>query len=448
MIKLIIRLPFVLPITVFFCCCGLLAQGKSDFLKVYDIFYVDKSGDLTRNNDKINDGGEHFTPDILYSDGSFLSSYSEDVTNVIKGQGSFSDVRRTSTILNTFKIFFQGSVYESYYGPDNVVRDGKFIYYVRCEKKEYVNTKDGNCCVKTAIYANNTKIDEADVTSDIEASVGMSSINPLFVKNGILYYIKAVGESSNFYGYDPIRQKSFLFKPDLFTNNDNELLGILDNGDIIFSNSSGIFRNDLQSKIIGIQRLGSPFSPFVKGIAVGNNYYYFTSPVDENKPHGLIKDNLLVANIRSDTYGRTIDAGKEDCHFGNSIWGYLSVMQCVNKQGTIVRMDKKTNKPTPHRGQPPYEETDIVYFVNSDIIDFSRYWNIGTALFDKGIKNISFVFEEEGNVSFLIVTALEENKMLPDIYFMRYLGGGKISAPEMLVSEATLFGVTKKSNHQ
>ena len=447
MTKLIMRFYFILSLTIFCCYSFSFAQNKAEFLKEYDVFYFDKLGNFTRNGQNIDKGGEDFTPDKLYSDGAFLSSFSEDVNNAIKGQGSLSDVMRTSSTPNTFKVFFKGKVYDSYYGPENVLRDGNLIYYLKCQKKEYINSKEGNCCVKTAIYANNTKIDEADVTSDIEASMGLSSINPLFVKNGILYYVKSVGQTSEFYAYDPVQRETSLFKPELFAGNNNELIGILDNGDIIFSNSQGIFRNNLQSRIISKERLGGSSFLFAKGLTVGNNYYYFTLP-SENKPHGFLKDNLLVANIRSDTYGQTIDAEREDCHFGNSISGYLTPMQCVSKQGTIVRMDKRTNKPTLRKGQPPYEETDIVYFVNNDIIDFSYYWKIGVDLFDQGIKNLSFVFDQKGNVSFLVVTALEENKSWPDIYLVQYLGDGKISKPEVLVKDATLFGVAKKPNDQ
>ena len=437
MTKVPTKLFILLPLTVFCCCCHLIAQTKSDFLRSYDIFYIDKAGDLTRNGEKVEKGGIEFSPDVLYSDGAFLSSFAELASH---------DVQRTSTDLNNFKLFFQGKVYESYYGPDNVLRDGNIIYYVKCEKKEYINAAKGNCCVKTAIYANDSKIDEADITSDILARTGWSNVNPLFMQNGILYYSKTVGEKTNFYSYDSTLQTTSLFKPELFSNNYKELLGILDNGDIIFSDSVGIYSNNLDSKIIDRNRLESEVSGWYKGVAVGNHYYYFVH--DTGDGHGMIEDNLLVANIRSDSYGRTIDAEEQGCHFDNFIYGYLTVMQCVNRQGTIVRMDKRTNKPTPHVGRPPYEESDVVYYVDKDVVDFSRYWKIGRDLFEEGIKNLSFFFDEKGKVSFIVVTALEENKMLPDIYLVRYLGAGRLSKPEILFREATLFGVTKKSNNQ
>ena len=158
---------------------------------------------------------------------------------------------------------------------------------------------------------------------------------------------------------------------------------------------------------------------------------------------GSFGNTLLIANIRSDTYGRTIDADKEDCHFGNYIYGYWTPMQGVDKEGTFVRMDKRTNKPTPHVGRPPYEETDVLYYVNNDIVDFSRYWKIGGNV-EKSIQNLSFVFDEKGHVSSLVVTALDES-LVPNIYLVRYLGDGKIGAPEIVVRDATLFGVAKKS---
>ncbi len=437
MITLRRKITFILLIGIMLDSRGVLCQNKHDFLEAYDLFYFDKTGDFTKNGEKINKGGQEFTPDILYSDGSFLSSYSEDLDKSLKGQGSLSEVMSTSSSLNSWRIFFQGRVYESYYSSINAVRDGRFIYYVKCEKEEYIGAAKRNCCVRTALYANDTKIDEADV-NDLEARVGVSDITPLFAKKGILYYAKTVGDKTSYYSYNPINQNASLFKPELFNNNDNELLGILDNGDIIFTDSLGIFRNNLESMVISATHIGSLF---IRGAAVGNSYYCFTSP-SENNPHGFLKDNLLIANVRSDTYGRTIDADEEDCHFGNYIYGYLTPMQGVNREGTVVRMDKRTNKATPHDKYRPSLETDIAYFVNSDMINFSPYWKTGGNV-EKSIQNLSFVFNEKGNVSSLVVTALDES-VVPNIYLVRYLGNGKIGPPEILVRDATLFGVAKK----
>jgi hypothetical protein len=421
------------------------AQNKNDFLNRYDIFYFDNGNNFTKNGKIIEKGGDKFTPDILYSDGSFLSSYSEVFDKVQRGQGSVQNIIKTSTQLNQNKLFFQGHIYESYYGRESVLRDNDIIYYLKCMKLEYNKRSDGNCCVKTALYANNNKVDEADIESDILKSTGFSNIQPLFVKRGILYYAKTVGEESNFYSYEPISKKKFLYKPELFYKNNNELLGILDNGDIIFSNYSGVYKNNLQSKIVDTEQIR--FS--LKGICVGNDYYHEDMGHTEkgnNVGYNLFKNNLLAAKIHSDTHGEMIDGEKQACNFNNNIWGYGGLMYCINKNGTIVRMDERTKEKAIETVKPSYEETDVAYFVNNDAIDFSGYWTIGGNVeknVENSIQSISFIFDVRGNVSCLVVNAYDKIMAL-NIYLVQYLGDGKIGSPELLVSNATLFGVVKK----
>lgn len=209
------------------------SKVKTDFFNKYNLYYFDSAGNFTKNGTKIEKGGDSFTPDFLYSDGSFLSSNSE-VLNKVGRQGSVEDVVNSSASQNDYRFFFQGNTYDSNDYSESVLRDQNFIYYPKCLKVEYSNKSKGNRCVDTALYANNDKIDEGGRPSDTYISTGISNIDLLFVKNGILYYGKTIGERYDFYSYNPISKKTTLYKPELFSNMDNELLGILDNGDIIF----------------------------------------------------------------------------------------------------------------------------------------------------------------------------------------------------------------------
>lgn len=418
------------------------AQGKTDFLNKYDLYYFDSGNNFTKNGKVIEKGGDKFTPDILYSDGSFLSSYSEVIDKVQKGQGSIHDVIKSSTLANQNKLFFKSHIYESYYGSESVLRDGDFIYYIKCMKLEYNKKGDGNCCTKTALYANDDRVDEADIESDVLISVGFSNIHPLFVKNGILYYVKTVGEESNFYSYDPTSKTSSLYNPNLFLNNDNNLQGILDNGDVIFRDSAAIFKNNLQSKIIDIKQIGYA----IQSLCVGNDFYYisnnFRDDLQATEGTNLFKNNLLIAKAHSNTMGRMIDAEEQDCHFTPYIYTYHTLMYCIHKKGTIVRLDKRTKEKSDDTKTGPTCETDVAFFINNDVIDFSHYWLIRGL--EKNIASISFIYNVKGNVSFLVVNAFDEKGVIANVYLVPYLGDGKIGYPELLVSNANLFGVVKK----
>lgn len=419
----------------------LSAQEKKDFFGKYDLFYFDKEQNLTKNGNKIEKGGEKFDADTLYSDGSFLASYSEVLNKVGTAKAPLTEVMDSSVALNDYKLFFQGNIYDSHDFSPSVLKDQNFIYYLKCLKIEYNQKSNGNRCVKTALYANNNKIDEADLLTDVEISVGVSNIEPLFVKNGIFYYIKTIGEKSDFYSYNSTNKKVTLFRPELFGDNQNELLGILDNGDVIFSNSNGIFRNNPQSKIIDITQFGGNF---LKGIAVGNSYYYFNpryNSQNNDGGHDLFKDSLLIAKIHSSVFGRMIDPENQDCHFSNYIMGYPTLMYCINKEGTIVRLDSKiSDKTNSKKGTIDQPDYGVAYVVNNDVVDFSPYWKTDEI---KNIQSVSFIFDENGGVSNLVVGATNQD-YTSSIFLLPYLGGGQIGTPRMLVSNATFFGVAKK----
>ena len=417
-------------------------QAQTDFFNKYNLYYFDNTGNFTKNGIKIEKGGDSFTPDFLYSDGSFLSSNSE-VLNKVGRQGSVEDVVNSSASQNDYQLFFQGNTYDSNDYSESILRDQNFIFYPKCLKVEYSNKSNGNRCVDTALYANNDKIDEGGRPSDTYISTGISNIDLLFVKNGILYYGKTIGEKYDFYTYNPISKKVALYKLELFSNMDNELLGIFDNGDIIFDNSSGIFKNNIQTKIIDSAQIGNSF---LKGKAVGNNYYYFNTRYDQKNNdggHDMLKDSLLISKIHSNVYGRIIDASEQDCHLSNYIFGYSTPMYCIDKNGAVVRLDSDTKRNTNDpRGTIKQEDTNVVYAINNDIVDFSRYWTIGGNN-EKSIQSVSFIFDEKGSVSYLVVNALDE-KYVSNIYMVQYLGDGKIGEPQILVSGASLFGVIKK----
>jgi hypothetical protein len=416
----------------------------ADFLNKYNLYYFDfdNAGNFVKNGEKIEKGGDKFTPDFLYSDGSFLSSYSE-VFDKAGRQGSLEDTINSSLSQNDYKLFFQGNIYESSDYSESVLRDRDFIYYKKCLKVEYSKKSNGNRCVNTALYSNNDKIDEGGRPSDLYMSTGVSNIDLLFVKNGILYYGKTIGEKYDFYSYDPIVKKVALYKPELFSSNENDLLGIFDNGDIIFDNSDGIFKNNSQSKIIDSAQIGDAF---LKGMAIGNSYYYFNTRYDQKNydgGHDLFKDSLLISKINNSVYGRTIDADKQDCHFSNYIFGYSTLMYCINKSGAVVRLDSKSKNDTKDALVANTQEyKDVVYIINNDVVDFSPYWITGgnTA---KSIRSASFVFDDKGGVSYLVIEALDE-KYASNIYLVPYLGDGKIGEPQILISNASLFGVVKK----
>ena len=417
-------------------------QTKTDFFGKYNLYYYDNERSFVKNGEKIEKGGDKFTPDILYSDGVFLSGYSEAIDNIGTGQDSLGEALNSSLTRNDYLLSFQGTTYESSDPSELVLRDKDYIYYKKCLTVEYIKASNGNRCVNTALFSNNDKIDEGGRPIDLYISTSVSNIDLLFVNNGILYYGKLIGGKYNFYSYDPISKKAALYKPELFNNNENDLLGILDTGDIIFSNSGVIYKNSLQSKIFDS---GQIVNVFFKGAAVGDNYYNFNS-ADSSKPieeqsHGLFKDGLLIANIRSDTYGRIIDPAKQDCHFNNFIYGALSPMYCINKEGTVVRVDKNTNTIS---NNSVLGQDGVVYIVNNDVIDFYPYWGKNGSA-GKDIANInsaSFIFDEKGGVSSLVVDANGENGK-PNIYIVPYLGDGKIGEPKILVMDATLFGVIK-----
>ncbi len=416
-------------------------QAQADFFNKYSLYYFDDTGNFTKNGTKIEKGGDNFTPDFLYSDGSFLSSNSE-VLNKVGRQGSVEDVVNSSVSQNDYKFFFQGSTYDSNDYSESVLRDKNFIYYPKCLKVEYSNKSNGNRCVDTALYANNDKIDEGGRPSDTYISTGTSNIDLLFTKNGILYYGKTVGEKYDFYSYNPIGKKVSLYKPELFSNTDNELLGIFDNGDIVFDNSNGFFKNNLQSKIIDSAQIGSSF---LKGKSIGNNYYYFNTRYDQKNNdggHDLLKDSLLISKIHSNVYGRIIDANEQGCHFANYIFTYSTLMYCIDKNGAVVRLDSKIKQnQNDLRGTFSQEDKDVVYYINNDIVDLSRYWTMsGTE--PKSLQSASFIFDGKGSVSYLVVEALDE-KYVRNIYLVSYLGDGKIGEPQILVSNASLFGVIK-----
>ena len=109
----------------------------------------------------------------------------------------------------------------------------------------YNKIRDDNDCVKIALYVNNYKIDESEIIEseidDGKLILGQSGIELLFVKHGILYYIKPDNGEYNYYTYNPRSKKIKLYKPELFYKKRNNLLGILDNGDVVFSNSVEYF---------------------------------------------------------------------------------------------------------------------------------------------------------------------------------------------------------------
>ncbi len=411
-------------------------KDKANFFNKYSLYYFDSARNFLENGKKIDAVGEKFTPDVLYSDGAYLASYSEVLNKVEKGQGSIGDVVDSSSQLNDWKIFFQGNTYESY--DNSLLREKNFIFYVKCLKVEYRKDSSGNRCVRFALYSNNDEIDEGALPDETDISIGLSNIQPLFIKNGILYY----SAKSDYYSYNPLSKSSVPYKPELFHNSENALLGILDNGDVIFSNSQGTFRNNLQAKIF--DRVdGDQFIYAVGGMTSGNSYYYNTSSASKDKQtkNSFFKDNLLVAKIHSDVYGRMIDADKQDCHLGNSISGYLDLMYCLNKAGTIIRLDKSAVTDT----TTPQAEKTVIYLVNNDVIDFSRFWTTKEGMNEKNVQSVSFIFDENGNVSSLLVEALEAG-YTSNIYLIPYLGDGKIGDPQILVSNAHLFGVVKATN--
>ena len=417
-------------------------QVQTDFFNKYNLYYFDSTGNFTKNGTKIDKGGDNFTPDFLYSDGSFLSSNSE-VLNKVGRQGSVEDVVNSSASQNDYQFFFQGNTYDSNDYSESVLRDQNFIFYPKCLKVEYSNKSKGNRCVDTGLYANNDKIDEGGRPSDTYISTGISNIDLLFVKNGILYYGKTIGERYDFYTYNPISKKVALYKPELFSNMDNELLGIFDNGDIVFDNSNGIFKNNLQSKIIDSAQIGNSF---LKGKAVGNDYYYFNTRYDQKNNdggHDMLKNSLLISKIHSNVYGRIIDASEQGCHLSNYIFTYSTLMYCIDKNGAVVRLDSKVKQDSNDlRGTFSQEDKDVVYYINNDIVDFSRYWTMsGTE--PKSLQSASFIFDGQGGVSSLVVEALDE-KYVRNIYLVSYLGNGKIGEPQILVPNASLFGVINK----
>lgn len=419
-------------------------QEKKDFFGKYNLFYFDKEQNLTRNGTKIEKGGEKFDVDILYSDGSFLSSYSEILNKVGTTKAPLTEVLDSSVALNDYKLFFQGNVYDSHDFSPSVLRDKNFIYYLKCLKIEYSKKSNGNRCVKTALYSNNDKVDEADLLTDVEISVGISNIQPLFIKNGIFYYTKTTAEKSDYYTYNPISKKSALYNPGILQNGENGLAGILDNGDIIFGNSKGIFKNNIQTQIFNNVDMGNEFAYTVGGFAVGNSYYYNATVASKNTgtENDLFKDNLLVAKIHSDVYGRMIDPEKQDCHFSNYIYGYPTLMYCINKEGTIVRLDSKSNTKQLKNGSGPTQDNNVEYIINNDVVDFSTYWKTdGTS--EKNIQSVSFIFDEAGNVSNFVLGATNQD-YTSNIFLVPYLGSGRIGTPRMIVSNATFLGIVKK----
>jgi hypothetical protein len=407
-------------------------QIKTDFLSKYNLYYFDGDGNFVKNGEKIDVGGNKYAPDILCSDGAILSSYSEAVSNAGK-KGVLEDVTK-----NDYKLYFQGRAYENYNGM--VFRDKDLLFYVKCIKVEYRQKDNGNRCITTALYSNNDKIDESNLVSDVFISVGHSDIEPLFVKNGILYYGKTVDKIYSFYSYNPTSKKISLYKPELFSNNENEPLGILDDGSVVFDNvndenATGIFKNNIQSKFFDIP--GDGFFPD-RGECIGNSYYFLYKKTQSlSNDYELFKDGLLIARINSNEGGKIIDPEKQDCHFGTTISTYATPAYCINKAGTIVRMDMKA---------PAYNIYDhAIYIINDDIVNFSPYW-IKDGLNGKNeldINSVSFIFDEKGNVSYLVVDSRNET-FTSSIYLVPYLGGGTIGKPQILVSDASLFGVSKK----
>ena len=208
-------------------------------------------------------------------------------------------------------------------------------------------------------------------------------------------------------------------------------------------NSNGLFRNNLQSKIIDKEQLGYA----LQGLSIENDFYYLIGNFreDQRKSEGtnLLKNSMLVAKANSSTWGRMIDAEKQDCHLCPYIYTYNTLMYCIHKSGTIVRLDKRTKETSDNKIKGQNIEIDIAFLVNNDVVDFSRYWSV-SGLKDN-ITSISFIFDEKGNISSLVVNAFDNKGIIANIYLVTYLGGGNIGRPELLVSDANLFGVAKKN---
>ena len=306
---------------------------------------------------------------------------------------------------------------------------------------EYIKNSNGNRCVNTALFSNNDKVDEGGRPDDTSVSIGMGNIDLLFTKDGILYYAKTVGEKYNYYSYDPINKITNLYKPELFGNTENSLLGIFDNGDVVFRTSAGgIFKKNLQSEIVDPKQTGNTF---LLGGAFGNNYYYFDMRYGQQNSeggHGLFKDDLMIAQIRSSVYGKIINADKQSCNLGSFIYTAFTPMYCINKTGTVIRLDSNEKRNTNDlRGTNKQEDKDVSYFINNDIVN-PNYWTKGT----KNIQSTSFIFDDSGNVVYLVIGATDENDYTSNIYLASYLGGGRIGEPQILVQNASLFGVVKK----
>ena len=419
----------------------IVSQTKNDFFNKFNLYYY-VNGDFLKNGEKTEKGGDKFTPSILYSDGALLSSYSDTFDKIGNSTNSISDAVDSSATQNYYSLFFEGNIYQSKNDGDSVLRDKDIIYYLKCLKVVYHNSSNGNRCTESAIYANNDEVDKADLLSDVEISVGIDNIEPLFINDGILYYSKTLGEETNYYSYDPSKKSVSLYKPNMFSDNYDNLLGILSNGDIIFGNSGGIFKNNLQSVIFNYTGTGSSLLPYIQGKTIGDNYYYF---VDHNKDNSggydLLKNDLLVSKINSNTYGKIINPDEQDCHMDTYIAGYFTTMYCINSKGTIVRLDSDTKTVTSSSKGGIYSpDKGVVYEIDNNVVNFSPYWKNG----NMDVSSVSFIFDDNGNVSYLVIDALSDNDGSRNIYLSKYLGGGEIGTPTVLVSGASLFGVVKK----
>jgi hypothetical protein len=394
-------------------------KTKLSFFDKYYLYYTDRGHNLFKNDQKIDQGGEGFGPEIIYSDGSFVSDKP-------------FNPGETAESLN-YELFFQGNTYKS--DIINPLRYNNFIYYTKCVEIKYNSTDESNGCSRVELYSNNDKVDEGYLMSDLEASFGgANNIELLFVKNGILYYNKTLDyKDMGTYSYDPVGKKISLYKPELFNNNENRLLAILDNGDIIFSNSKGIFKNNNQSMIMSMDQLGGSA---MGGIGTGNNYYYFNYKYKQTHDgHSLFKNDLLVSKINSNVYGRIINSDYEDCHFHNYYHRLYATepMYCISKKGVIIHLDKEPGSDDTNT------EDKYDYIIDNNIIDFSAYF------LKKDIISISFIFNDDGDVYGMVASFRgKAGGFYSDIYFIPYLGDGKIQEPQLLKSGVDFVGVVKK----
>ena len=181
------------------------------FLERYNIYWLDENDVLRRGTDSMMEVSKDYFPDKLYSDGTVLQSAKPTLKGV-------------ANEMNSLGLNYLGQEFQTY-GVGDTYRIGSSLYYQKCLFQRFIPSRSENRCVRTGLFRNSTKIDEADFSSDQTIEMGIPPFDLMFVRQNKLYYFKQMGNQSQYFIYDnQTNSKPQIYRPDLFDNQQNNLL--------------------------------------------------------------------------------------------------------------------------------------------------------------------------------------------------------------------------------